>query len=307
MDIKLSHLESLIAVARLRSFTRAAALLHLSPPALSVQIKQLETSLGVRLLDRNTRSVKLTAFGRGFVPLAQRMVKDLEALIASAKTITADDSGTVCVAAIASVSSTVLPSAIAQFKRAHPEISAQIKDTSAERVVDMVKKGMVDFGIASLNEIELGADVQTLFLFRDRLSAVFTPQNLLARKRVINLNDLLRQPLILMGPETSSRKIFDHAFEALGHFVKPAYEVSRTTTATAMAEEGLGVAILPAAIFEGESGRRVVVRPIQNTRLTREIGVIRKFGCPLTKEATSFLDCLQSVSKRLGLDTRETR
>jgi LysR family transcriptional regulator, carnitine catabolism transcriptional activator len=121
------------------------------------------------------------------------------------------------------------------------------------------------------------------------------------------LNDLLRQPLILMGPETSSRKIFDHAFEALGHFVKPAYEVSRTTTATAMAEEGLGVAILPAAIFEGESGRRVVVRPIQNTRLTREIGVIRKFGCPLTKEATSFLDCLQSVSKRLGLDTRETR
>lgn len=307
MDIKLSHLESLIAVARLRSFARAAALLHLSPPALSVQIKQLESSLGVRLLDRNTRSVKLTAFGREFAPLAQRVVKDLEGLVATAKTISAGDTGTVCVAAIASISATILPSAIAQFKRSYPEISAQIKDTSAERVVDMVKEEIVDFGIVSLNDIDLGADVQTLFLFRDRLSAVFTPQNPLARKRVINLNDLLRQPLILMGPETSSRKIFDHAFEALGHFVKPAFEVSRTTTATALAEVGLGVAILPAALFEGQRGRRVAVRPIQHARLNREIGVIRKFGRPLTSEAMCFLDCVQSVSKGMGLDTRESR
>ena len=81
----------------------------------------------------------------------------------------------------------------------------------------------------------------------------------------------------------------------------------RHAVETALAEVGLGVAILPAALFEGQRGRRVAVRPIQHARLNREIGVIRKFGRPLTSEAMCFLDCVQSVSKGMGLDTRESR
>lgn len=303
MDLKTSHLQSFVAVARLRSFTRAAALLHLSQPALTVQIKQLEESLGVRLLDRNTRSVKLTPAGKRLAPATQRMIKELEELVASAKSLSVDDKGVVCIAAITSVSAAILPITIARFKQRYPGISVQIKDAFAERVINMVREEAVDFGIATLGET--AADIQVSFLFRDRLSAVFAPQIPLARKNVINLKDLVSLPLILMDPETSNRRILDHAFEELGYSVVPAFEVTRTTTATALAEAGLGVAILPASLFKTRREHRVQVRPIQHGTLTREMGIIQKFGRPLSPEAATFLNFLQSARKSLGLDTRQ--
>ncbi len=185
MDLRTNHLESFVAVARLGSFTRAAALLHLSQPTLTVQIKQLEEFLGVRLLDRNTRSVKLTPAGKRLAPAAQRMIKELEGLVAIAKSLSADDKGSVRVAAIVSASAAILPTAVAQFNAGYPGISVQIMEASTEKIINMVREESVDFGIASF--AELPADIQKTFLFRDRLIAVFAPKLALGRKNPISL------------------------------------------------------------------------------------------------------------------------
>jgi len=304
MDLRTNHLKSFLAVARLGSFTKAAALLHLSQPALTVQIQQLEEVLGVRLLDRNTRSVKLTPDGKRLAPAAQRMIKELEELVATAKTLSAEDKGSVRVAAIMSASAAILPTAVAQFNKRYPAVSLQITETSTERIINMVREEALDFGIASLAEVP--TDLQKTFLFRDRLSAVFAPQLALGRKKPISLKDLVRLPLILMDPETSNRRIIDRAFEELGYFVKPAFEVTRTMTAAALAEAGLGVAILSASLFKSKREYRVQIRPIYHPVLTREIYAIQKFGRTASPETTGFLKVLASVTKSSGLDTRQT-
>ena len=304
MDLRYSHLKSFVAVARLGSFTRAAALLHLSQPSLTVQIQQLEEFLGARLLDRNTRSVKLTAAGRRLVPEAERMIRELEGLVATAKSLSSDDKGSVRIATMVTASAAILPTAIAEFNERHPGISVQIAETSTERIINMVREETVDFGIASF--AELPPDIQKTFLFRDRLSAVFAPRLGLGSKKPISLKDLVRLPLILMDSETSNRRLIDRAFEELGYFVKPAFEVSRTMTAAALAEAGVGVAILSASLFRSKRQYRVQIRPIYHPILTREIYAIQKFGRASSLETISFLKVLASVTRSSGLDTRQT-
>jgi LysR family transcriptional regulator, carnitine catabolism transcriptional activator len=304
MDLRINHLKSFVAVARLGSFTRAAGLLHLSQPALTVQIQQLEEFLGVRLLDRNTRSVKLTPSGKRLAPAAQRMIKELEGFVATAKSLTAQDKGSVHIAAIASASAPILPTAVAQFNERYPGISVRITETSTERIINMVREESVDFGIASLAAVP--TDIQKLFLFRDRLSAVFAPKLALGRKNPIGLKDLVHFPLILMEPETSNRRIIDRAFEELGYSAKPAFEVNRTMTALALAEAGLGVAILSASLVRRKRQYRVQVRPIYHPILAREIYALQKFGRTSSLETIGFLKVLLAVTRSSGLDTRQT-
>ena len=99
MDITLRQIRSFLAIAHLGSFTRAASLLHISQPALTVQIRNLETALGVKLLDRTSRSVEVTRLGRELLPSLQRALRDLEAAMADVHEVGAGRRGTVRVAA----------------------------------------------------------------------------------------------------------------------------------------------------------------------------------------------------------------
>src|SRR5882724_534129 len=121
MDVKVGHLQAFVTVAQLGSFTRAAKILHISQPALTVQIRQLEASLDdVRLLDRNTRSVRLTKAGKEALPAAQRIIADLEKLVLTAKKAARGKEAVIKTAAISSVASVVLPAAITTFYERHP-------------------------------------------------------------------------------------------------------------------------------------------------------------------------------------------
>ena len=143
-------------------------------------------------------------------------------------------------------------------------------------------------------------DIQKTFLFRDRLSACLRLQLALARKTPISLKDLVRFPLILMDPETSNRRIVDRAFEELGYFVKPAFEVSRTMTATALAEAGLGVAILSASLFKPKRQYHVQIRPIHHPILTREIRCHLKAGAHGLSRDHRFLESSCISNQSLG-------
>ena len=116
MNLNLRHLEAFAAVARLRSFTKAARSLHVSQPSFTVQIKQLEEELGVRLLDRNTRSVNLTKIGQELAPVVERLLRELEGIVANTRALSAKSIGSVTIAALPSVSATLLPSVIAAFQ-----------------------------------------------------------------------------------------------------------------------------------------------------------------------------------------------
>src|SRR5688572_33127345 len=109
MNFSLRQLRARSAVARTASFTRAAAELNMSQPALTVQIRSLEAALGLRLLDRNTRRVQLTAIGRELLPVFERVLGDIRAVTENARELAAGDRGTVQVAALPSVCARLLP------------------------------------------------------------------------------------------------------------------------------------------------------------------------------------------------------
>jgi len=119
MNFTLRELEAFLGVARLGNFTRAAKALNMSQPALTVRIRHLEEALGVRLLDRTTRSVALTQIGREFLPVVARVLGEIDAVAVNARDVAGRRRGVVTVAALPSAASTLLPAIIAAFKARH--------------------------------------------------------------------------------------------------------------------------------------------------------------------------------------------
>src|SRR4051812_6190915 len=108
MNLNLRQIRAFVVVARFSSFTRAADLLHLTQPALTVQIRQLEQALGIKLFDRNTRAVELTRIGRELLPVMERLRGEIDAVVVSTRERAAMRSGIVRIAALPSVAATVL-------------------------------------------------------------------------------------------------------------------------------------------------------------------------------------------------------
>jgi LysR family transcriptional regulator, carnitine catabolism transcriptional activator len=297
IDLNLRQLQTFVTVARLGSFTRAAHLLHLSQPALTKQLRQLEETLGVRLLDRNTRTVGLTRIGKELAPVIDQLLREIGAVVTNTKELAEKSRGVIRVAALPSISSTMLPKVIAQFKNLYPGISVILKDVLAQRLANMVKAEEVDFGIGSLNGTDF--ELQFTLLLTDRIVLVCQPGFLPERKKTIQLSELISLPLILTDKESSVRRLVDQAFESVGKFVTPVFEATYMSTAAGMVKAGLGVALLPSSAFEtgGLSGLRSL--PIKHPALTREIGVIQKSGRSLSPAAESFLKSLKTVCRDL--------
>ena len=134
MDVELRHLQAFVAAAQHSSFTRAAKTVHVSQPTFTVQIRQLETALGVRLLDRNTRSVRLTPIGRELAPVIERILRDLESVLLNTQALSAKASGFVAVAALPTLSATMLPGIIAAFRSRNPGIAIQLREAVSGRL-----------------------------------------------------------------------------------------------------------------------------------------------------------------------------
>ena len=145
----LRHIRAFLALSRARSFTRAAAELHVSQPTLTVQIQRLETEVGVRLFDRNKRHVDLTQAGRDILVPLERILVDVEAIATSTEELLAHRRGLVTVAALPSMAAALLPRAIRTLSESHPGITVRVHDGVAGTVNALVKSGQVDFGISS--------------------------------------------------------------------------------------------------------------------------------------------------------------
>ena len=296
MNLNLRHLEAFAAVARLSSFTKAARALHVSQPSFTVQIKQLEEELGVRLLDRNTRSVSLTQIGHELVPVVERLLRELEGIVASTRALSSRTVGSVRIAALPSVSSTLLPPVIAEFRQQFPGIRFRLRDTVGNRIIDLVTSDAVDFGVGSAATGD--ADIDFTALFTDSMSAIFPATTRLRGKKSITLRELASESLILTDPESTVRHIVDHAFGALGTPVVPVQEVTYMATAIGMVKAGLGVAILPSSALELDERRSLKAIPIDSNELKRTVGIIQRRHRSLSPAAAAFLSTFRDALLR---------
>lgn len=298
-NLNLRHLDAFVAIATAGNFTRAARALHISQPALTVQIQQLEEAIGVKLLDRNTRTVTLTSIGQQLAPVIERVLRDIEAVVHHAREMAAGVRGTVSVAALPSACSTILPRIIASFRQDQPGISVVLKDAVAQRVLAMVRNREVDFGVGSFSDAGPGMEVTPLFT--DHMKIVLPRQSPLARRRVIQLTQLVDLPLILTDRESSVRMLVDRAFESIGHYPTPAYEATYMSSAIGMVRAGLGVAFLPSSTLEMSELSGLVARRVDHPGLTRRIVAVRRSDAELSAAAENFLKVLLAGCKNLDL------
>src|SRR5215831_7710960 len=295
MSMSLRQLRSLVTLARVGSFSRAAQELHISQPALTVQIQQLEKATGVHLLDRNTHSVKPTAPGMQIVPIIQQALADIDHAFAGAR-LESEAIGVVTAAALPSMCSDILPGAIARFRKRHPEVAVRLIETGARRIPSCVAEEEAQLGFGLLDRPNPKLDV-TPFI-TEPVVVVCPMRHPLGQKRIVIPEDLATFPLIAFTPEYHVRTLLDSAMQSFGLHTRPAYEVDSISTAIGMVRAGLGITVISSSSVSRVSMTGLRARPIKHPALARGIVVMRKKGRALPPAAEHFLAAVYEIRDR---------
>lgn len=289
MKNSIQHIQAFLAVARSGNFSKAAAELHLSPSALTVQVQQLEEWLGVALLDRSPRHVSLTAAGQQARGPMEKLLLDLDNIVSGSRDLAALRRGMVTLAALPSVCAGVLPPALRQFREQFAGIELRLQDLVAHRIHAQVRAGEVDFGIGGRARLSHGLDFQPLL--EDRLCLFVATDHPLALRQSVTLKDLARQPIILTGRDSSVREQVETLFDDSRLPLLAAMEANYMSTVLALVRQGLGITLLPESADDGREGLRRIA--IKHPGVSREIGLIRRSGQQLSPAAQRCFEWLR--------------
>lgn len=294
LAVTLRQLRAFISVGRLSSFTRAADELSITQPALSAQIRELEDALNLRLFDRNTRSVSLTSAGEDLLPGVDEVLAQLQVVVERAKEVAAGRSGRIAVAAMPSASAKILPTLVAEFRRAHPGLTVSLHDEPASRIYEMVLSKSVDFGLAA--EFDQNPKLEFRPIATEGIVAVLPVGHALARQRSLTIERLLDCDLVLMNQTSNVRRVIDAAYASIGRLVTPAFETTYMSSAVGLVRAGLGVSLLPSFAYEVVSAVDVLVRPVLHPAFQRKIGIITLRDRTLSPAAISLISLISSRS-----------
>lgn len=298
MSVSLRQVTAFLAVAEAGSFTRAADQLKVAQPALSQAIRELETSLGLRLFDRTTRRVELTAAGREFRDATVKIVGDLDFAVRNARDLAGRKRGRMVVAAPPLLAAAVLPQAIVEFSTQYPDVQISVVDAPTTSIVDVVRSGGADCGIGTFPAGESG--VQQTALMRDRLLLFCRADSPFAKAESVRWSDLFRQPLIALSPTSAIRRLVEIGFESAQIPLTPAYEVHQMVTALSLIKAGLGVAVLPTYAYSEAKFRQVVAKPLVEPEIGRDISMIHADGRSITPAVSAFIPIVRIVIRRLA-------
>lgn len=274
-DLTARQLQAVLAVAEYGSFIAAAALLKTSQPALTRTIKRVEDVLGVRLFDRSTRRVDITAAGREFVSVAERMLNDLRIGVSSMRELGEEKRGQVIISSIMSVANGLLPRMIASYRAERPGVELHVREGVHGTVLEDVRSGVADLGITYVND--LPEFVVSTKVAREVFVVVVPPGHPLARKRkakVVTLEDVSSFPLVSLPGDSRTRRIIDGAGVSGGHALQHVATVTQFSTMMSFVRAGVGIAVVPSGALAGYLGKDLVRLELSKPRLNRDLGLI---------------------------------
>lgn len=284
--MELYQLAYFIEVAHQQNFTRAAQRLNLAQPALSQQIRKLETELGAPLLVRGRKHTLLTAAGAAFLPRAVELI----ALAESAKQAVADVAqlrrGRLVVASIATLSACWLPTAIQRFRALHPHIELELREESSLGVAELVENSVAELGLLQLPVERKHFQVEELFT---EPFLVLLPEGhpLAARKQLL-LTELTEEAFIFYKGMVRSLTL--EACRTAGFEPRVACESTELETVRALVRAGLGIAVLPKLAIPAET-RQIVTVGLSEPKLERTVAMIHRTGKPQSSAAQAFRKC----------------
>lgn len=306
-NLNLKHLRIFVAVGRSGSFRASAQSLHISQPAASHAVSQIESLLSVRLIERTTRSVKLTDAGMAFLTDAERLIEGLDRSVSAAREFAASGRGRVAVACLSSVAVRLLPPVLEEMRRRHPELGVELQDTNLRGILLSLESGECDVAVSSENL----AIKRNRFdpLLTDNFQVVCPVGHPLANRDSVSGSELANYGCVMLRRDSGIRAAVDRALGARNIELQIVHETTQVHTALGLVAAGLGVTVMPAMLGPAPGDASLAVRPLRKPRISRRIGVVFSTYRSPSPGALAFVDVFRQVlnAGRISLPGGVTR
>lgn len=285
MNVGLRQLRAFLAVAKHGSFSRAAEEVAVSQSAVSFAVQQLENELELKLLDRTTRQVKMTAVGETLAASGARLLAELDTVLKELKETGQRRRGKVVMACVPSVARGLMPACVEYCRTTWPEITFAIEDIAAKEVVAKVERGDVEFGLSG-GDI-LGSELYLEQLTKDPFVLACRQDDDLARSKAVPWVKLSGRRLVMLNNTSGSRSQIFEALKKTGVEVQIALELAQPSSVLAMVEAKLGVAVVPLLVAPTAADAALTTRRLVRPSVSRSITLLRRRDRSLSPAASA--------------------
>lgn len=283
-----NQLLAFITVAETGSFSLAAQKLHLTQPAVSKRISTLEQTLSASLFDRIGRRVLLTEAGRLLLPRARQIMLDMQDTGTSIRNLSAEIGGRLALASSHHIGLHRLPPVLKEFTRRYRQVAVDISFLDSEEAYHKVLNGDIELGVVTLAPQSMDR-IRQRVLWLDPLSFMAARDHPLAQRRELVLKDLLDYPSILPAENTFTRQLVEKIFSGRRLKLNVGMSTNYLETIRMMVAIGMAWSVLPDTMLE----ESLVVLPVRNVKMSRELGYIYHRDHTLSNAATAFLRTLE--------------
>jgi DNA-binding transcriptional LysR family regulator len=302
MHVTLQQLMYFVAVANVRSFTRAADQVGVAQPTLSRALRALEDELGSPLINRGS-AVTLTPAGEAVLPLARRMLADSDMVRTTVAEMVGLRSGRVRVGATPSLCIGVLSDVLRVFHARHPEIAVELAEDGSQPLEAALVQGELDVALVIVPPDGVDPTLHTAPLLRERLS-VASPRarRPLTPRGSMTVSELARHDLVMVRRGYDLREVTLRAYAVAGVTPRIAVEGGQMDAVLRMVEAGTGVAVVPDLTFIGRPRLR---RTVLNPAIHRTVALARRADIAPTPAVIAFADTLLEHMSDTSASLRE--
>lgn len=285
-------------VAETKSFSKTSEIIHLTQPAVSLQIQALEELYETKLFDRSSSTINLTPAGE----ILYRYAKDILALYAELSKeigkITGLIKGSITIGASTTIGNYVIPNVIVDFKKNHPKIKVNVLIGNTKRVVDLLNSGVIDLGLVEGETSRHKMRIESIIT--DELTVIIPPFHPWSKKKVVSILEMTKEPFIIREEGSGTRQMIEKYLASHGISISDmriALVIGGTESIKAAVENGMGISIVSkwAARKEVKYGTLKLVN-IKEEKMLRNFSLITQKNAVLSHAVDEFLSYIKSYS-----------
>lgn len=271
------RLQVFYTVARLLSFTKAAEALHMTQPAVTFQVRQLEDHFNTRLFDRTHNRISLTEAGGRVFRHAEIIFEHYSEMENAVKEVTGDISGAITMGASTTIAEYMLPSLLGKFKKKYPEVNVRLRVSNSEGIVSMVENNVIDLGVVESPVNNKNLMVEECRI--DQLVVIVPPDHVLARQKELTPEQLCDFDFMCREEGSGTREVISDYLTKQGvdrATIQSCQELGSSEAIKGAVEAGMGISILSAASISKELRLGSLAALSLNPPLERPFSFVRQ-------------------------------
>ncbi|MDF2721922.1 MAG: LysR family transcriptional regulator [Paenibacillus sp.] len=295
MALNFHQLHIFHTVAEKGSFSMAAQSLHMTQPAVTMQVQSLEDYFGTKLFQRSTKRIELTEAGRTLLPFAKQSIELIQDAGRAMSRYTHMLEGRLQLGASLTIGEYILPRLLGPFGKEYPSISVSLKVMNTTQIIEEICGHQLTFGLveAPISHPDVKADI----VLNDELKLILPSDHPLANKERVTLDDVLPYPLILREQGSGTRQVMEQELQRAGvgkDGLNIVMELGSTGAIKSAVEAGLGITVMSPTAVRHETALGIFkVRSIENVVFTRHFYSIYLRAALLPISAVTFLTFLR--------------